>query len=168
MGKCVLLLAVIACATLSGCVERRLYIRSDPPGADVYIDGELVGQTRAADHPEGPFYVNFIYYGTREYTMRKLGYATVTGEVQLETPWYEYPPMDFFAEVLTPWPIVDRHEIEVKLERAAPGNVDDLYSKATEYRAGSRPGERYQYGERIRIYEAEAITGSRPVPRGDK
>ncbi|MCL4730800.1 MAG: PEGA domain-containing protein, partial [Planctomycetes bacterium] len=39
----VLFFAALVC---TGCVERRIYLISDPPGADVYIDGEYVGQTR--------------------------------------------------------------------------------------------------------------------------
>lgn len=130
---------------LSGCVERRIYVRSDPPGADVYIDGEFVGKTRDAKDPEGPFYVNFIYYGTREYTLRKPGFQTVSGSVKLEVPWYEYPPIDFFAEVLTPWIIVDEHYVEVKLEPAKPADVADLYRKARAYRDMSRPEDRFEY-----------------------
>jgi hypothetical protein len=141
-----LILLGVLCALLCGCVERRIYLRSDPPGADVYIDGEFVGQTRPDDDPEGPLYANFIFYGTREYTMRKPGYATTTGQVSLVRPWYQYPPVDFFAEVLAPWRIVDRHYVEVSLEPAEPADVEALYRSAIDYRYGSRPQDRYEFG----------------------
>jgi hypothetical protein len=131
----VLFFAALAC---TGCVERRIYLISDPPGADVYIDGEYVGQTRPKDHPQGPLYANFIYYGQREYTFRKPGYATQSGTVKLETPWYEYPPVDFF---------VDEHFVEVKLERARPADVEALYQAARHYRATSRPQDRYEFAQ---------------------
>ncbi|MBX3473502.1 MAG: hypothetical protein KF754_03900 [Planctomycetes bacterium] len=131
-----------------GCVERRIYLISDPPGADVFIDGEYVGQTRPKDHPDGALYANFIYYGKREYTFRKPGFATQSGEVKLEAPWYEYPPIDFFAEVLLPWPVVDNHYVNVKLERAKPADVEDLYRAAQAYRTTSRPEDRFEYAQR--------------------
>ncbi len=129
----------------TGCVERRIYVRSDPPGADVYIDGELVGQTRPELHPDGPFYVNFSYYGRREWTLRKPGYRTASGEIELVTPWYEYPPIDFFAEVLAPWKIVDRHEISQKLVKAEPGDVEELRKRAGEFREETTLAERFEF-----------------------
>lgn len=146
MMRFALLILLLACVFLTGCVERRVYIRSEPAGADVYIDGEFVGKTREDDHYDGPLYANFIFYGTREYTVRKRGYETVSGEVYLEAPWYEYPPIDFFAEVLTPWIIVDEHEVEVQMQKAEPADVDELYGRAVNYRYRSRPQDRYEYG----------------------
>jgi hypothetical protein len=145
MGRTGLLLVVAAAALLVGCVDRRIYVRTEPPGAEVYIDGEYVGTTRAKDDPQGPLYANFVYYGTREFTLRKPGYATVSGAVRLETPWYQYPPMDFVAEVLTPWRIVDRHHIEATLDLADHADVDSLYAAAQEFRYQSRPQDRFEF-----------------------
>ncbi|MBZ0135949.1 MAG: PEGA domain-containing protein [Planctomycetes bacterium] len=138
-------LLIALAVLLPGCVERRIYIRSEPAGADVYIDGEYVGRTRAEDHVDGPLYANFVFYGTREYTIRKPGYETASGVVKLETPWYEYPPLDFFAEVLVPYPIVDEHFVEVTMEKAESADVDALYARARRYRYNSRPEDRYEY-----------------------
>jgi hypothetical protein len=135
-------IALLLCA---GCVERRIYVRSEPPGADVYIDGEKVGQTRAENDPQGPFFVTFAYYGSREYTLRKSGFQTQGGTVQLKVPWYEYPPMDFFAEVLAPWKIVDKHEISVKLKPAKPGDADELYRHASQYKNETTLADRYEF-----------------------
>lgn len=139
------LFCIAAMILLSGCVERRIYVMTQPAGADVYIDGEFVGQTREKDHPDGPLYANFVFYGKREYTLRKPGYATLSGEIDLTVPWYEYPPLDFFAEVLTPWIIVDEHFVEAKLEKATPADVDSLYRNALEYRRRSRPQDRMEF-----------------------
>jgi hypothetical protein len=148
--------ALLCCLLLTGCVERRIYVISEPPGADVYVDGEFVGVTRPADHPDGPFYVNFIFYGTREYTLRLPGYATTSGDVELSLPWYQYFPVDFFAEVLAPWKIVNRHHVHVNLERAEPGNdEEELFRRAVEYRYASRPQDRYAF---------ETIGGRRELP----
>lgn len=130
-------LVLIAACLMCGCVERRIYLVSDPPGADVYVDGEPVGRTRPADHKDGPFYVNFVYYGPREFTFRKPGFETVSKTVKLDAPWYEYPPIDFFAEVLVPWNIVDEHNVDVKLAPAKPADLDQLLQSAEQFRKSS-------------------------------
>lgn len=152
-----LLLAIVV--LLPGCVERRIYFRSVPAEAEVYIDGEYIGRTRAEDHKDGPLYANFVFYGTREYTIRKPGYETVSGVVQLEAPWYEYPPIDFFAEVLVPYPIVDEHEVEVTMEKAEPADVDALYARARNYRYNARPEDRYEYAI------LRSPFGDKPLPK---
>jgi hypothetical protein len=145
MNRAHLLILLVAAAMLAGCVERRIYLRSTPAGADVYIDGEFVGATREEDDPDGPLFVNFIFYGTREYTIRKPGYTTYTDEVFLSRPWYQYPPIDFFAEVLTPWRITDRHYVEVTLAPAEAADVEALYRNALDYRYRARPQDRYEF-----------------------
>ncbi len=144
MARAILGILVLAMLACTGCVERRIYLRSEPAGADVYIDGEFIGQTRAEDHENGPLYANFVFYGTREYTIRKRGYETVSGTVELEMPWYEYPPVDFFSEVLAPWRITDEHGVSVNLQRAKPADVEELYKAAREFRYSSSPADRYE------------------------
>lgn len=139
-------LIVLLAALLCGCVERRVYLISDPPGADVYIDGELIGKTRPKDHKDGPLYANFIFYGERDFTFRKPGYATHEVTQLLETPWYEYPPIDFIAEViLLPIPICDEHTVEVKLVKNAPVDFVELHKRAGGFRGMARPEDRYEY-----------------------
>ncbi|MEI6037860.1 MAG: PEGA domain-containing protein, partial [Planctomycetota bacterium] len=54
-------LPMLACACVSllcastGCVQRRMTIRSNPPGALVYVDDYQIGAT--------PVSTDFIYYG---------------------------------------------------------------------------------------------------------
>ena len=135
MKKTLIVLLLLATGVaLTGCVERRIYLRSEPAGADVYLDGEYVGQTREEDHPDGPMYVNFIYYGQREWVMRMEGFETESGTIDLSVPWYQIPPFDFFAEVLMPFNIVDEHEVEAKLKPARPANPEELAEAARRYR----------------------------------
>jgi hypothetical protein len=143
MAKWIPLVLIAAC--LCGCVERRVYLISDPPGADAYIDGEFVGTTRPKDDPKGPLYANFVFYGRRDFTFRKPGYATHETTFHLETPWYEYPPIDFFAEVLAPWIIVNEHTVEVKLEESRPADTGRLLERASDFRKGSRPEDLYEF-----------------------
>ena len=82
----VCLLALIACFSLAGCVERALVINSEPPGARCYIDSEFVGET--------PLVLPFTFYGEREIILRLDGYLSVREVVSLSPPWYEYIPLD--------------------------------------------------------------------------
>ncbi|MEX0585049.1 MAG: PEGA domain-containing protein, partial [Pirellulales bacterium] len=82
------LLAVLTCAA-SGCVHRRMTIRTDPPGALVEVDGERLGLT--------PVSTDFLYYGTREITMSAPGYETLVVPQRVPPPWYQVFPLEFFA-----------------------------------------------------------------------
>src|SRR5688572_31069760 len=62
------LLIMVALAA-GGCVQRRLTIRSNPPGARVYVGDEEIGTT--------PVSTDFVYYGTRRIRLAKDGYETL-------------------------------------------------------------------------------------------
>ena len=76
------LLGLLLCACQSGCVERRMTVRSNPPGALLYVDDYEIGAT--------PVSVNFTYYGTRKIRLVKDGYETLTVMQSIPPPWYEY------------------------------------------------------------------------------
>lgn len=62
---CCCLLAGAAVAAAGGCVQRRMTVRSNPPGALVYVDDYQIGTT--------PVSTDFIYYGTRKIRLVKDG-----------------------------------------------------------------------------------------------
>jgi hypothetical protein len=100
-------LALAAC--LAGCqAERLLRITSDPPRAEVRIDGQRYGVT--------PLEVPFDYYGRRRITLYLDGYHTWSSVIPIEPRWYGYFPVDIFSEVLIPVGWKDVHEIYVELE----------------------------------------------------
>jgi hypothetical protein len=96
----------ILCFFAAGCVVREMFIRSEPPGARVFIDAEEKGVT--------PYAVRFTFYGEREVVLRKEGYLSAKRVVSTPTPWYEYFPLDFVSEILLPIPIKDRHVFDFK------------------------------------------------------
>lgn len=102
--------AALALLALAGCVERLVAVRSEPPGAAVYLDGELRGET--------PCEIPYTWYGTRELVVEKRGFREIRQEVSLGTPWWQIPPLDLVTDVLLPFTITDRTEVEVKLEPA--------------------------------------------------
>ena len=70
------LLAMAAvCCCAQSCVQRRLTIRSNPPGAYVYVDDYEIGIT--------PCSTDFIYYGTRQFRLVREGYETLTVEKKI-------------------------------------------------------------------------------------
>lgn len=86
------LLCLLLLASSFGCVERRLVITSDPPGALVYINDEEAGPT--------PLKVPFTWYGVYDVKLEKPGYQTLRTEQVAERPWWETPGPDLIAEAL--------------------------------------------------------------------
>ena len=120
-------LAALVLAACSGCVERKISIRSHPAGAPVWLDERKLGTT--------PVLISFSHYGIRRLRVGpirdesgQLQYFFVEREVEIMAPWYERFPVDFFFEVLWPFTLVDEHEVEFTLRpvsEAPPG----LYGK---------------------------------------
>jgi hypothetical protein len=128
------LAAVIACAILSaGCVQRRMTIRSNPPGALVYVDDYQLGQT--------PVSHDFVYYGTRKIRLVKDGYETLTVRQPFPLPWYQYFPLDFVTENLIPWEIRDERVVDLAMQPAASTPPESVVARAEQARlaAGSMP-----------------------------
>lgn len=101
------LLAVVVCAGLGGCVERRYLIMTDQPGATVFENGKAVGVT-PLDRP-------FTYYGIYRFSLEKDGFQRLVVDERIKTPWYEYFPVDFISENLIPWTIRDVRQINYSL-----------------------------------------------------
>lgn len=106
----------------SGCVTRRLTIRSNPPGALVYVDDYKIGAT--------PVSHNFIYYGTRKIRLVKDGYETLTVMQSIPMPWYEIPPLDFVSENFVPGEIRDHRTITYQLTPQCVAQRDQLLARA--------------------------------------
>jgi hypothetical protein len=120
------LAAVILSLGQSGCVQRRMMIRSNPPGALVYVDDYPIGNT--------PVSTNFIYYGKRKIRLVKDGYETLTVIQDIRTPWYEYVPLDFVSENLVPGKISDRRVLDFQLRPQMVVPTDQLQARAEELR----------------------------------
>ncbi|MCM2371426.1 PEGA domain-containing protein [Aporhodopirellula aestuarii] len=101
--------AVVIGVTLasSGCVRRRMTVRTSPPGATVSVDNQLIGTSPAA--------TSFVYYGTREIRIEKDGYRTETIRRKIKPPWYQLPVAEFVSETLWPGEIRDERIIDVEL-----------------------------------------------------
>ena len=110
----------------SGCVRRRLNVRSNPPGALVYVDNQQIGTT--------PCSVDFTYYGTREIRLIKPGYETLTVNQPIPTPWYQIPPLDFVSENLMPTKIRDNRTVTYDLAPQIIVPTEQLVDRANQLR----------------------------------
>lgn len=123
-----------AAGLLSGCngagVHRRMTIRSEPAGALVLVEGEEVGHT--------PLSLDFTYYGTREFTLIKDGYETLTVMQKVPTPFYERVPFDFVSENLNPFKIRNYHNFTYKLQQQQIVGDQELRQRAEELRGESQ------------------------------
>jgi hypothetical protein len=117
----------------AGCVQRRMTIRSDPPGALVYVDDYQIGTT--------PVSTDFVYYGTRKIRLVKDGYETLTVRQPFPLPWYEIFPLDFVTENLVPWEIRDERIVDLAMTTAASTPPESVVARAEQVRlaAGSLP-----------------------------
>lgn len=97
-----IVVSLIANLLLSGCVERKLTINTEPQGAIVILNDEEIGIS--------PVTVSFNWYGDYNVTIRKEGFETLKTHRRLKGPWYDKFPFDFFAQILSPKRIVDSYE----------------------------------------------------------
>jgi hypothetical protein len=128
--RCVVLAAAfVATLVAPGCVQRRMTIRSNPPGALVYVDDYQLGAT--------PVSHDFVYYGTRKIRLVKDGYETLTVRQPFPIPWYQYFPLDFVTENLIPWEIRDERVVDLAMAPAASVPPESVVARAEQARLAS-------------------------------
>lgn len=81
-----------AIVMLSGCIERRIYITSQPPGATVWVNDVEAGRT--------PTSVTFTYFGNYDVRLRKDGYEPLITKGEANPPVYEFPGPDLVATAI--------------------------------------------------------------------
>ena len=138
-AKTVLLLVIVATIFVeTGCVRRRMHIRafqegnSQLPisGAMVYVNKQPVGRTPVTCH--------FTHYGTMEFTIVKEGFEPLTEYRKVRAPWYQWPGIDFFSEVVWPQEITDTKQIDFQLRPERLMSQDELIDRAESMRRESQ------------------------------
>ena len=82
------------------------------------VDGEVIGYT--------PTSFDFTWYGTREVQLLKDGYETQTQQIDIDAPWYQRFPLDFFSDNFAGTQIHDHRQIHIRLsprQRDSANNV---------------------------------------------
>jgi hypothetical protein len=122
MGRfAMFLVGAVSAAALSGCVERRFIIESNPPGALVYVDGQQKGAT--------PLELPFDNYGKHEFTLVKEGFETKAYTQRIRMPWFEWFPLDFFSENVYPKHIQDNRRLLFDLELMRQPRTEDVVNQ---------------------------------------
>lgn len=78
---------------LGGCVERKIFITSEPTGALVRLNDVEVGVT--------PVEVKYTWYGTYDVQLERPGYEPLTTEATARAPVHSVPGLDILADL---WP----------------------------------------------------------------
>jgi hypothetical protein len=124
------MLVVAGLAALSGCVERRYTVRSDPPGALLIANDEEIGPTPASR--------SFVYYGDREFTLMLDGYQTQSFRQPIKAPWWDNYITEFFTENLVPYTFRDERDFTFKLTPIAPVPRDELIARGENLRQAAQ------------------------------
>ncbi len=107
-------------------------IRSNPPGAVVYVDNQRIGTT--------PVSLNYIYYGTREIRLVKDGFETLTVNQPIPAPSYQVPPLDFFSDVVNPYETRDERSFTFQLQPQLMVPAEQLLARAEQLRGSAQQG----------------------------
>lgn len=113
----------------TGCVRRRLTVRSNPPGAAVYIDDQRIGLT--------PVSTEFTYYGTRKFRLVKDGFETLNTLQTIDAPWYQIPPIDFASENLIGREVRDERVLDFQLQPQRIVPTEEILRRGNNLRRGS-------------------------------
>ena len=148
--------ALVLSMFLSGCVRRRMTVRSNPPGATVYLDGQEIGRT--------PFSTNFDFYGKREFRVVKDGYETKTVILPVRAPWYEWFPLDFASEILLPGKLTDRKFYEIDMQPLLVVPTPELRGRAEELRRYAHVNGAFRVTDSSIINDPAVQSGSLALP----
>ncbi len=128
------MVGLTAAVVLTGCVRRTLTIETEPQGAVVTLNDEQIGPT--------PVSRDFTWYGDYDVVIRKAGHQTLHTNIVVKPPWYQLPPFDFFADVLWPGELQDRHHHGFTLEAWVAPDHDELVERSLELRERALSPER--------------------------
>ena len=111
---------------VSGCVERRYTIRTDPPGAIVIVNGEEIGPAPASK--------SFTFYGDRQISLILDGYQTQTVIQPINAPWWDNYFTEFFTENIVPVSMRDEREFKYQMVPAQSPPMAELRDRAENLR----------------------------------
>jgi hypothetical protein len=107
-----------------GCIERKITIVTEPPGALVALNDEEIGTS--------PVTVGFEWYGDYSVRISKDGYQTLSTHQKLKRPWRDIAPFDLLADMFMTK--TDEYNWTFKLEPYQQIQKDELIKSATSFR----------------------------------
>ena len=119
-----ILTPILAVAALSGCVERRIWIDTEPAGALVWVNDAQVGRS--------PVDIAFTHEGTYDLRIEKEGYEPLVTPATTNGPVWDVAPLDLICEIL---PINATNESRWTFTLTRRDDSEEaLVSRATEMR----------------------------------
>lgn len=106
-----------------GCVNRIITVKSDPPGALVYMNEQEIGRT--------PVSREFLWYGNYDVVLRKEGYQTLKTQAGVMPPLWQVLPLDLITDLL---PLTDEHVLAFDLKPAPPVDPQAVLARGEEMR----------------------------------
>lgn len=98
---------------VSGCVERRFTVVSDPPGAMLVVNRQEVGPTPVTLPTQAT-----LFYGDYDFMLFKDGYEPLLVKQPIVAPWWQWFPFDLITEHFWPWTLVDERTFTYQLQPA--------------------------------------------------
>lgn len=125
MRNVLILTTLLAATCLSGCIERKLTITSEPAGALVIISDKEIGRT--------PVTTTWTWHGEYDIILRypEKGYETLNESAKLSMRWYEIPPIDLLS-YMAPWTYKDHRYLHYNLQKLELPSDDELIRRAKE------------------------------------
>lgn len=117
---------------LTGCMQRRLIVRSQPEGAFVTIDNQPIGYT--------PLKVPFTYYGSRDIQLEKDGFKTIKVRERVRSPWYQKVPFSLVSDNFAGHEIRDERLLDFELEPRTQVQENLLLDRANDMRGNIERG----------------------------
>lgn len=139
----------------SGGVRRRLTVRTDPPGAAVYVDNQYVGTSPTATAT--------TYYATRQIEVVKDGYRHEKVLRTFRPPWYQLPPLDFVTDTLWPKKIRDERIVDITMVPQQVISSEELQTRANGLRIQAAQGVATPLPPTISPGTLGTLEGSLPV-----
>ena len=123
---------LLICLAQTGCVHRRVTINSYPQGALVKVDGKDIGYTPAS--------FDFTWYGTREVQLLMDGYQTKTEMINVNSPWYQKFPIEFFSDHFLGRHVTDHRQFNFRLQPKQADMSNDVMNRANSLRSEALHG----------------------------
>ncbi len=122
----VVILVALSLFLLAGCVERTITVLTDPPGALVSVNDVEQGRT--------PVTFPFTWYGKYRVLVEHPEYETLETTKNVSAPIYQWPVIDFVAEILLPFKFHDHHDWSFSLVKRQPIDTEQLIDRAQDLR----------------------------------
>lgn len=122
---------------LGGCIQRRIVVTSQPPGALVWINDVEIGRT--------PAETSFTFYGAYDVRLEMPGFEPVHTSRRTKAPMHEYPGPDLIASALPKKfeTVIEWHFDLVPTTSEDPERAEaELLDRARDLRGQTEQGEK--------------------------